>query len=196
VNTSFGPTVTVDTHASFTAAGGAAFAGTVTNGLTFNFNTDDLNLERFFYAGQALEVIVRSSGGSGTPDLNLAAVANGFGRFRITNDAVYIMDNSVTPALTQVPGSIGFSSITTSSTLLATVSSGAASISLRGQLNGLGVLRIYVDITAGGATSTSGTVTVVYNTIKDGETYNGSTPVFPSPIAYQAADKLGSSSFT
>ena len=197
-NTSFSSTVGIHQHAAFSAnAAGSSFATTVSHGLQFNFSSVDTDLQRFFYAGQAIELLVRTQpGGSPTAaDTNLSNLCSQFGRFRITQDAVYVMNNSVTPGLSQVPGSIGVSSLTTVSQTLATATVGGATLTLRAQLvNDLStvhprIIRVYVDILAGGATT--GTVFTTWNVITDDELYDGSTRVYPTPLAYTATDELG-----
>lgn len=197
-NTSFSSTVGIHQHAAFSAnAAGSSFATTVSHGLQFNFSNVDTDLQRFFYAGQAIELLVRTQPGASptTADTNLSNLCSQFGRFRITQDAVYVMNNSVTPGLSQVPGSIGVGSLTTVSQTLATATVGGATLTLRAQLvNDLvsehpRIIRVYIDILAGGATT--GTVFTTWNVITDDELYNGSTRVYPTPIAYAAADELG-----
>lgn len=197
-NTTFDSNVAVHQHAAFSAnAAGSSFATTVTHGLQFNFSNLDTDLQRFFYAGQAIELLVRTqpSASPTTADTNLSNLCSQFGRFRITQDAVYVMNNSVTPGLSQVPGSIGVGSLTTVSQTLATATVGGATLTLRAQLvNDLGsehprIIRVYIDILAGGATT--GTVFTTWNVITDDELYAGSTRVFPTPLAYTASDELG-----
>lgn len=197
-NTTFSSNVAIHQHAAFSAnAAGSSFATTVTHGLQFNFSNLDTDLQRFFYAGQAIELLVRTQPGGSptTADTNLSNLCSQFGRFRITQDAVYVMNNSVTPGLSQVPGSIGVGGLTTVSQTLATATVGGATLTLRAQLvNDLGtehprIIRVYIDILAGGATT--GTVFTTWNVITDDELYNGSTRVYPTPIAYTASDELG-----
>jgi hypothetical protein len=198
VNTSFNSTVATHVRQAFTAdASGSAFASPVSHGLQFNFGTTDANLQRFFAAGQAIELLVQAQPSmSPTPaDTELGSVTSQYGRFRITNDAVYIMTNAVTPALSLAPGAIGVSSFTTTSQVLATATVGGATLTLRGHLvagissGDLPSLRLYVDIVSGGATT--GSVTVTWNVITDDELYNVSYRVFPDCLDYVSADKLG-----
>jgi len=198
-NQSFNPTVAIHPHAAFSAnANGSSFATTVTHGLQFNFSTVETDLQRYFTAGQAIELLIQTQpGNTPTPaDTNLASVCSQYGRFRVTNDAVYVMSNSVTPSVALVPGSVGVSGLSTTIQILASATVSGAQLILRGNLvnpglvgNDLPVLQLYVDIVAGGATT--GTVFATWNLITDDETYAGSIRVFPLPANYTSTDKLG-----
>jgi len=200
VNSSFSSTVAVHQHTAFTAnANGSSFGTTVTHGVQFNFDSTDVNLQRFFTAGQVLELIVQTqpSGSPTTADQNLASVCAQFGRFRVTQDAVYVMTNGSysTATVTQVPGSIGFGALTTASQLLASATIGGATLNLRGNLvstlnsGDATAVRLFIDIVAGGATT--GSIFTTWNRITDDEVYNGSVRVFPDALTYAGADKLG-----
>lgn len=195
VHTTFSSNVAVAGHTTFTAnATGSTFASTITHGVTFNFTNEDVNLQRFFCAGQAIELVMmhQPSGSPTTADTNFATVCNTYGRFRITNDAVYVMNNSNTPALSSVPGSVGFSSVTSAGVVLATATSGGAQLTLRAQLQSDNAVRVYIDVLAGG--NTTGQTFAFWNLITDNETY-GAARVYPIPATYQVADKLGSAAF-
>ncbi len=198
VNQTFGSTVGVAEHVTFVVnAAGNTLASTVTNGVSFNFGTADVNLERFFAAGQAIEVIVRTAPSTSktAADTNLGNLASQFGRFRITQDSVYIMDNSVTPAMTQARQPTGFAACTQAGSTLASASVAGASFVLRGQaVPSNGNMKLFLDLNAGGATT--GNVYVTWNLITDNELYDVSKRVYPTASAYvDGSDKLGSAAF-
>jgi hypothetical protein len=122
--------------------------------------------------------------------MNLKTVCDGYGRFRITADGVYVMDSSVLPTLAQSPGAVGVNNLTSVGSTLASAVSGGASLVLRGVRQGGNVLRILIDINAGG--EISGELTAVWNLIVDTETYTGGR-VYPLPLDYNAADLIGTS---
>lgn len=199
VNKNFNSNVAVSEHVSFTAsAAGSMFTNAVTQSISFNFDTTDVDQQRFFTAGQAIEVIVRSSP-SAPPtktaaDTNFANLCSQFGRFRITQDAVYVMDNSAIPAMTQIRSEGGYASCTTAGVTLASGTVGAASIVLRGQTMSMGQVHFHLDVKAGGATT--GTISVAWNLITDNEMYdNGTKRVYPKPLAYQLADQVNGSAW-
>jgi hypothetical protein len=168
------------------------FATSQTSGMDFNFDFTEPELERFFSSGQAIELIVRHAPGSepSAADMNLKTVCDGYGRFRITADGVYVMDSSVLPTLAQSPGAVGVNNLTSVGSTLASAVSGGASLVLRGVRQGGNVLRILIDINAGG--EISGELTAVWNLIVDTETYTGGR-VYPLPLDYNAADLIGTS---
>jgi len=199
VNKNFSSNVAVSEHVSFTAsAAGSMFTNAVTQTIAFNFDVTDVDQQRFFTAGQAVEVIVRSN--PSTPpaktaaDTNFASLCSQFGRFRITQDAVYVMDNSTIPAMTQVRSDGGYGACTVSGVTLASATVGTASLVLRGQLVSPGQVRFHLDVRAGGATT--GTISVAWNLITDNELYdNGTKRVYPKPLTYQSADQVNGSAW-
>jgi hypothetical protein len=198
-NPTFGPNVSIHNHASFTApAAGTQFQTLKTHTLTFNFDDTYTNRTRFFTSGEALELVVAHSGSSTVSDIDLKTLTDNYGRVRMTYDACYIMSGA--GAVTASP-SVGFSSLnSSSSTLIASFTSGAAVISYRAQLdsnalNGTHSVILSVDVTSGG--STTGVLAAQWNWIGDDETYNNPGPVrvYPEPISFNVADKTGYSGF-
>lgn len=196
-NPSFAAGVAPVLQAAFTAnAAGSPFASAVTHSLQLRFTTSTVDLERFFYSGQAVELIVRHtpSGSPTAADTNLKAVCDTAGRVRITTDATYVMDSSATPALALTPGAQGWSSFTGGGIVLSTVSVGGATLTVRGIAVDSATLIVAVDVTAGGATT--GLVATTWNYIADTETYNGGLDrVYPTPLAFTGTDKGGSGLF-
>ena len=191
VNKNFNEIVSVSEHVSFNAnATGAMFTNAVTQSINFNFDTTYVDQQRFFAAGQVIELIVRPtpSASKTTADTNFGNLCAQFGRFRITHDAVYVMDNSALPAMTQARTEGGYSSCTSAGVTLATATVGSSSLVLRGQIVSNGQLRFHIDVRAGGATT--GTINVTWNLITDDEMYeNGTKRVFPKPLPFQTSDQ-------
>lgn len=195
VHTSFAPNVSPLPHVTmYASAVGTPFSSYVSHGITFNFDYTNPERQRFFGAGQAIEIIVRHipSSSPTTADNNLVSLTNSSGRFRITADSVYVMDTSVIPALTQPPGQYGAYSLTTGSTTMSSVSANGASLAIRGVYTGGASVQFVVDIKAGGATT--GYLSVTWNLILDNEAVDG-VRVYPKPLPFASADRVGSTSF-
>lgn len=196
-NTSFGATTTTTTQGSFTAsAAGSPFATAVTHGLIYRFSTVD-DMQRFFTAAQALEIMLtHTPGGSPTSaDVALKALTDTAGRIRVINNMTLTMTPALSPALFQAPGANGFLQFSAGpvGVTLSSVSGAGASIVVRGITESATSLRIEVDITAGGATT--GTFAVDWKHINDTITYT-SGRVYPIPLTYTGTDKVGSVLFT
>jgi hypothetical protein len=199
VNPTFNPEVTVALYAQYSAnALGSVFTSPITTGVKYDFTYTTPQTQQFFYAGQAVELIaVHAPAISATAaDTNLKALTDAKGRFRVTADAVYIMDGSATPGVSVAPiSNSGYKSITTAGVTLATVSGlGGAQLTLRAALSTIeaGSVIFFLDIVVGG--STTGTFTVKWNWIGDGTSVS-SVRVFPAPLT-GSIDKQGSGIFT
>ena len=192
-NTTFDASIATTTQQDFTASA-ASFSGPVTHGLIYRFNSTD-DLGRFFNAAQAVELLLthNPSGAPTSADTELIAITNTEGRIRIIADATFVMTPASTPALHKAPGTSGFNQFTAGGgTVLATMTSGATSITVRGISESVSSIRVEVDIATSGAVT--GTFTAQWRHINDTTMYNnpGLTRVFPIPLTYVLTDKTGS----
>lgn len=196
VGNAFASTVSATTQASF-AAPGTALTGTVTHGLSFVFTDDTPDLERFFFSGAALQLVFSHSGTSTTADTALRTIANGFGRVRVLGDSTFVMTPAVTPTsqLAQSPVPLGFVNLSNTSSTLASLASGTATVAIRATRPAFNTVNVYIDITPGG--TCSGSFAVTWSFIRDGETYFAPavTDVYAKPITYSSGNKLGSTEF-
>ena len=197
VNTTFGSTIAITQMGPTFSYSGTFTGGGVTHGIQYKFDFNGYDIERFFASGQALEIILKHPGTSTASDVDLKAIADGKGRFRVTADAVYVMDSSNTPALAIAPiTGKGYLQIATGTTSLAVITSGTATVTLRAAygINNPGdftFLTLYLDISTTG--STSGATTIACNYIGDSQTYPAPavTKVYTAPLAYVGTDKTG-----
>jgi hypothetical protein len=195
---SFNDEVTVSSYIGYTAnATGSVFTSPITTGVKYDFNYSNGDTPRFFYAGQAVELIAQHSpaGGPTVSDTNLKTLTDAMGRIRVTADQTLVMDTSSTPALAMEPIPLGYDDITTAGIVLATVTGlGGAQLTYRAALSTVerGSVLFYVDIIVAGATS--GTFHVQWNWIGDGALDSLSARVYPAPLT-SSIDKQGSSIF-
>lgn len=205
-NTSFNPEVSATFHALFTY-NAAAFPllSAQTHGVKFRFANESLQTEltRFFTAGQAIEVVLAYTPG-GVPtasDVEIANACTTRGRFRVTNDATYVMSTSPTPSLALTPGAVGVSSATSvSPTVLTNFAAGGTTMGLTAQLVPGAPHEINFNIQLQTSGATTGTLSVTWNWINDASTYIDQFAVlqrlYPAPLTYAAGtDKLGSANF-
>jgi hypothetical protein len=176
------PTVVATNQASYTA-NAASFSGTVSHGLAYQFAHTHPDLEAFFYSAGVIQLMMAHtpSGSPAGADAALQLLTSTYGRIRIAADKTYVMSTGPMPALVLVPNSLGFNNFTAGGVVLASITSGASTVVIRGVRESAWVVSIYVDITAGGATT--GTFNVLWSYIGDAEQYNnpGPTLVYPVP---------------
>jgi hypothetical protein len=192
----------ITAQTAFTATA-ASFTGTVTHGLDFVFTDSTPDVEQFFRSGGALQFIISHvpSASPTAADTALKSICDTMGRVRVLNSSTLVMSPSPSPTATlaQAPGASGFANMTSTGVTLATMTSGTATVTVRGlvvQVNFVNTrARVLFDITPGGATT--GTFSVAWSYISDNEMYNnpGAVHVYPVPIAYVAAHKQGSALF-
>jgi hypothetical protein len=173
------------------------FNTTTTHSMRYRFAYADTNIQRFFFAGCGLAMILKHApSASPTPsDTDLKALLDTKGRIRVFANMSFILDISDNAALAIPPIATGFQNITTAGTTIGTITYGTASVTFRAQLSTdsstFDAITIFADITTTNACT--GLTTVVNNYIHDGELYNnpGPTNVYPTPLTYISADKTG-----
>lgn len=192
-NPTFAANVVTSTQANF-SANATLFSGTITHGLIFNFSSA-ADLQRYFTAGQAVQVVLAHGATSTAADIALKALTDAQGRIRIIFDNTLVMTPAASPALAQPPTNVGFTDFTAPGVTLATISGGGASIVVRGILQSATSVQVAIDITPGGATT--GSFSANWSVINDTETYPNPAPtrVYPLPQAYVSGDKQGSGLF-
>jgi hypothetical protein len=192
-NTAFNSGVAVIQQATFSNT--TSFTSTpLTHGLLYRFNFDSPELQKFFFSGEAIEVVLlhTPSGSPTAADTNLKTLIDANGRIRLTADNTYIMSRSSTPALSRAPLGLGYTSLAANTTLVS-ITSGNATMTVRAGIISGGVA-LYVDIST--TTGTTGTFSSVWNYISDNETYlPGPVRVYPAPLTYTGTDKQGSGNF-
>jgi hypothetical protein len=181
------------TLATYTA-NSSGLSGTVSTGIDISFGTTQPDLEQFFYSGAAIQfVLTHTPSASPTAaDNAFRAITNASGRVRVTANNTFIMTPAVYPIaqLSQAPTNIGFTQMTAAGTTLGSISGSGVTIIIRGLTMTLGSIRILVDINAGGALT--GSTSIAWSYICDGELYSGSSFVYAHP---SSSTKQGSSLF-
>jgi hypothetical protein len=156
-----------------------------------------MHLKEFFFSAQAIQINILYSSVATPNDINFAALVGNFGQIRILADQVLVMSPG-TQQLTMAPIAGGFLSATNAGVTLATLVGTGCSIAVRmaNPTATPNTTQVYLDITTGGVLTA--TVEVQWKYIDDTETFNNPSPtrVYPAPVAYDPAHKLGSASFT
>jgi hypothetical protein len=198
-NPTFNPSVSASAQASFTAnINGSIFSPTtVSHGLIFNF-ASAAEMARFFYAGQAIEILLTHvpSGSPTTSDLALLALTSARGRIRVLQDQTLVMTPAASTSLAEAPWPNGYAAFTAPGVLLAQLDGGPnCACSVSGRTNTSTSFGINFGFYTTGPTT--GNFTVTWNVINDSETYPDPTPtrVFPLPIPFNLADKQGDGIF-
>ncbi len=181
------------TLSTYTATS-STLSGTVTTGLDITFDDTEPDLEQFFYSGAVMQFVLdhNPSASPTTADTALLTITNGSGRVRVAANNTFIMTPAAYPTaqLSQAPSGVGYVNMTAGGVTLGTITSGGATVAIRGLTVTQGSIRILVDITAGGALT--GTTTIAWSYICDNETYTGPSFVFAHPTG---TTKQGSSLF-
>lgn len=194
-NSSFAPGVGITDHQTFSInASTNSLATQRENGIKLRFTAAER--QRFFTSGQAVEIFLTHVPTSATAsDNDLVSLCSARGRWRLTFDALYNLSTSPTPVLVSVVDG-GYSSMGTTVSTLQTVTSGAATVTIRGGLVAVtspDEIDLYVRVQTTG--STTGVFSVSWRWIDDSNTYGAGQRIYPAPASYVTGDKLGDTQF-
>jgi hypothetical protein len=193
-NDDFAPGVGITNHQLFSIDATTNSLATLReNGLRFRFSAAER--QRFFTSGQAIEIfLTHAPTGSGASDTDLVALCSARGRWRLTFDALYNLSTAASPTLVSVIDG-GYSTMSTTKTDMQTVTSGAATVSIQGNIGANGSspdsIDLFVRVSTTGATT--GVFSVSWRWIDDSTTYGAGLRLYPAPLAFTSTDELGSS---
>ena len=206
-NTAFPASVVLTSQQRFSITG-TNLTGTQTHALEYIFEsgmstTSSEFLKAFFYAAQAIDIVMLHVPGAvpTAQDTNLQTLLATTGRIRITADQLLPMIPPLPTQLASAPVDGGFNVAPIGSTITLTTLMGlGAQVAVRigRDVTNAGRVTVYLDITPGGALAADSVTEIRWSYVDDQETWNNPGPVrvYPAPIPFVLAHRVGSTSFT